>query len=86
MARDWAVASLSSALGKPCLEVLSYGIPSMAERAELFSLHAADLGGIGKAPVQTMSGGRKDRAVLTGVIAHGNHIVPGDVDKPVQAF
>jgi len=84
--RGGDVALLSSELGNPRLEVLSYGIPSMAERTELCSLWIAGLRGVGEAPMQVMSGGRKDRAVLTGVIADGNHIVPGNVDKSVQGF
>ena len=73
-------------LGNPRLEVLSYGISNVTERTELFLLRVVGLRGIGEAPMQAMSGCGKDRAVLAGVIAYGNHIVPRDVDKSVQGF
>lgn len=73
-------------LGNPRLEVLSYSISNVTERTELFLLRAVGLRGVGEAPMQAMSGGGKDRAVLTCVIAYGNHIVPGEIDELVQGF
>ena len=80
------MAAALSELGNPHLEALSYGIPNVTERTELLSFCAMDLRGIGEAPMQAMSGGWKDWTVLTGVIADGNHIVPGDVDESIQGF